>query len=99
MWDDPGKDRVRLTLVKRHLFNLLAGASLVICVAMTGIWIASYLDYPLDFYRATASRTTGAYFHFGVSASRGRDRLIWASESPLAPGEKPQPNLPMIHYS
>jgi hypothetical protein len=34
-----------------------------------------------------------------VTASRGRDRLLWASESPLAPGEKPQPNLPMIYYS
>jgi len=37
-----GRERLHLCMMKRHLFNILAGLSLLLCLATVALWVRSY---------------------------------------------------------
>lgn len=81
--------------MKHCLFNLLAGLSLLLCVATVVIWIASYLRV-LQFAGTTSINTT--VVNLKVTAFRGSNDLVWESGRPLSIGEKPELNLRMRYW-
>jgi hypothetical protein len=70
--------------VKRHVFNVLAGVSLVLCVATVALWVRSH--WIADFLSLTTHTADHGFTEYGSSSIAGSLHLVWMhslAEPPL----------------
>jgi hypothetical protein len=60
----------------RHLFPLLSGVSLLLCVAVCVLWMRSWTAFD-EFYEITWNGSTGRYSERGVAWDRGRLLIVY----------------------
>jgi len=66
--------------MKRRLFNLLAGVSLLMCVAMIGLWVSSRrAQYDAYWSPVQDSGTTIKSYDFTIHSTRGRVGFYFSS--------------------
>jgi hypothetical protein len=73
----------KIALVKRRLFNLLAGVSLVLCVGMVALWILSYA-HPIDTIPYARPGLGFAWVEGNLYLAAARDKPYSDTWNPLA---------------